>query len=85
MTGDPGAEQLGLALWTGVVVVVFVEIWPEAKRRQYKRPSMLTKRRQTVRPGPAVARPRTRRTQGTNDLNSLWPLVPEKATSVILV
>ena len=29
--------QLGLALWTGVVVVVFVEIWPEAKRRQYKR------------------------------------------------
>lgn len=34
MTGDPGAEQLGLALWTGVVVVVFVEIWPEAKRRR---------------------------------------------------
>jgi hypothetical protein len=29
--------QLGLALWTGVVVVMFVEIWPEAKRRQYKR------------------------------------------------
>jgi hypothetical protein len=28
--------QLGLALWTGVVLVVFVEIWPEAKRRQYK-------------------------------------------------
>ncbi len=27
---------LGWALWTGVVVVVFVEIIPEAKRRQYK-------------------------------------------------
>jgi hypothetical protein len=27
---------LGWALWTGVVVVVFVEIWPEAKKRQYK-------------------------------------------------
>lgn len=28
---------LGWALWTGVVVVVFVQIFPEAKRRQYKR------------------------------------------------
>ena len=28
---------LGWALWTGVVVVMFVEIWPEVKRRQYKR------------------------------------------------
>ena len=27
---------LGFSLWTGVVVVVFVQIWPEAKRRQYK-------------------------------------------------
>jgi hypothetical protein len=27
---------LGHALWTGVVVVVFVQIFPEAKRRQYK-------------------------------------------------
>ena len=27
---------LGFALWTGVVVVVFVQIFPEAKRRQYK-------------------------------------------------
>src|SRR5918992_1663857 len=26
--------SLGFALWTGVVVVVFVQIWPEAKRRQ---------------------------------------------------
>jgi hypothetical protein len=29
--------ELGYALWTGVVVVVFVQIWPEAKRRQLKR------------------------------------------------
>jgi hypothetical protein len=26
----------GWSLWTGVVVVMFVQIWPEAKRRQYK-------------------------------------------------
>ena len=28
---------LGWALWTGVIVVLFVQIWPEAKRRQYQR------------------------------------------------
>jgi F0F1-type ATP synthase assembly protein I len=28
---------LGLALWTGIVVVVFVQVLPEAKRRQIKR------------------------------------------------
>jgi hypothetical protein len=27
---------LGWALWTGAVVVVFVQIWPEAKRRQFR-------------------------------------------------
>ena len=27
---------LGYALWTGVVVVVFMQIFPEAKRRQFK-------------------------------------------------
>jgi hypothetical protein len=27
---------LGYALWTGVVLVVFVQIYPEAKRRQFK-------------------------------------------------
>ena len=27
---------LGWALWTSVVVVLFVQIWPEAKKRQYK-------------------------------------------------
>jgi Tfp pilus assembly protein PilN len=29
--------SLGFALWTGVVVVLFVQIWPEAKRRQLAR------------------------------------------------
>ncbi len=28
---------LGLALWTGLVVVVFVQVVPEAKRRQMQR------------------------------------------------
>jgi hypothetical protein len=28
---------LGFALWTGVVLVFFVQTWPEAKRRQLKR------------------------------------------------
>ena len=28
---------LGWSLWTGVVVVLFVQIWPEAKKRQYKK------------------------------------------------
>ena len=27
---------LGFALWTGVVVVIFVQIWPDAKKRQFK-------------------------------------------------
>ena len=27
---------LGWSLWTGVIVVVFVQLWPEAKRRQYQ-------------------------------------------------
>jgi hypothetical protein len=27
---------LGFALWTGVVVVVFVQVFPEYKRREYK-------------------------------------------------
>jgi hypothetical protein len=29
--------SLGFALWTGVVVAVFVQVWPEAKRRQLER------------------------------------------------
>ena len=27
---------LGWSLWTSVIVVTFLEIWPEAKKRQYK-------------------------------------------------
>jgi len=27
---------LGWALWTGAVVAMFVQIWPETKKRQYK-------------------------------------------------
>ena len=27
---------LGWALWTSVIVVMFVQIWPEAKKRQYR-------------------------------------------------
>ena len=29
--------SLGFALWTGIVVGLFIQIWPEAKRRQLKR------------------------------------------------
>ena len=35
MVGDL-IYTFGWALWTGAVVVVFVQIWPEAKRRQFK-------------------------------------------------
>jgi membrane protein implicated in regulation of membrane protease activity len=28
--------QAGQALWTGVVVVAFLQLWPEAKRRHYQ-------------------------------------------------
>jgi len=28
---------LGWALWTSVIVVFFIQIWPEAKKRQYKK------------------------------------------------
>jgi hypothetical protein len=28
--------SLGFALWTGVVVAIFVQIWPDAKKRQYR-------------------------------------------------
>ena len=29
--------SLGFALWTGIVVGLFIQIWPEAKRRQLER------------------------------------------------
>ena len=57
---------LGWALWTSVIVV-FVQIWPEAKRRQLKRRSMPTRQRCASRPEPEAARRRgttERRGQG---------------------
>jgi hypothetical protein len=51
---------LGWALWTGVVVVVFVQIYPEAKSASTSRPSMPLRRRWASRPEPEVARLRTR-------------------------
>jgi uncharacterized membrane protein YedE/YeeE len=36
---------LGWALWTSIVVVVFVQIWPEANRRQHKQALDATRRR----------------------------------------
>ena len=55
---------LGWALWTGVVVVVFFQIVPEAKRRQLKQQPMPSRRRCAIRPGPGMARPRARRAPG---------------------
>jgi hypothetical protein len=51
---------LGWAMWTSVVVVVFVQLVPEAKSVSTSRPSMPTRRRWAARPEPEVARPRTR-------------------------
>jgi hypothetical protein len=65
---------LGWALWTGVVVVVFVQIWPEAKKRQYKQALDAYEPRWAIRPESEVARPRTRRARKTHDFGSLWPV-----------
>jgi hypothetical protein len=48
---------LGWALWTSVIVVVFVQIWPEAKRRQLKRwlDAYEAARRETARAGSGQA------------------------------
>jgi hypothetical protein len=35
LMADP-LYALGWAMWTGVVVVVFVQLFPETKRRQFK-------------------------------------------------
>jgi len=59
--------ELGQALWTGVVVVVFVQLWPEAKSVSTSRPSMPTRRRQAVGPESEKARPRTRRARRRHD------------------
>ena len=47
---------LGYALWTGVVVVVFVQIWPEVKRRQLKQVAGCL-RGSAAREGPSRKRP----------------------------
>jgi hypothetical protein len=49
---------LGWALWTGVVVVMFVQVVPEAKRRQIMRGSMPTRQRWAIRPEPDATRRR---------------------------
>jgi hypothetical protein len=46
---------LGWALWTGVVVVVFVQVFPEAKRRQFKQ--ALDAYEAAQREGPSRKRP----------------------------
>ena len=48
---------LGWSLWTGVVVVFFVQIWPEAKRRQLKQwlDAYEAARREKVRAGSGQA------------------------------
>jgi hypothetical protein len=51
---------LGWALWTGVVVVVFFQVVPEAKTRQIKRAADALERC-VIRPEREVARPRIRR------------------------
>lgn len=28
--------SLGMALWTGIVVVLFVQVWPAVKKRQFE-------------------------------------------------
>jgi len=53
---------LGWALWTSVIVVLFVQIWPDAKKRQYQQALDAYEARQAVRPEPGVAR--TRRARG---------------------
>ena len=50
--------SLGFALWTGVVLVFSVQIWPEAKRRQLSGHSMPTMQRCARRPEPEAARHR---------------------------
>lgn len=59
---------LGYALWTGVVVVVFVQIIPEAKRRQFKQAldAYEAAQREQVRAGSGQAgRPQDRRLRGS--------------------
>jgi hypothetical protein len=56
---------LGYAPWTGVVVVVFVQVFPEAKRRQFKQAldAYEAAQREQVRAGTVQASGRTQRRQ----------------------
>jgi hypothetical protein len=49
---------LGWSLWTGVVVVFFVQIWPEANGASSSGRSMPTRQRCASRPEPEAARRR---------------------------
>jgi membrane protein implicated in regulation of membrane protease activity len=49
---------LGLALWTGIVVAIFVQLWPAAKRRHYQQ--ALEAYESARRPRPRLGRRRTR-------------------------
>ena len=49
---------LGLALWTGIVVAIFVQVWPAAKRRHYQQ--ALDAYEAERRPRPRLGRRRTR-------------------------
>ena len=65
---------LGWALWTGAVVAMFVQIWPDTKKRQYKQALDAYEAAAGRQAEPEVARPRTRRVRRTHDLSSLWPV-----------
>ena len=53
--------QLGQATWTGVVVAVFLQLWPEAKKRHYQQAldayEAATGRQASVGGGPAPGPP----------------------------
>jgi hypothetical protein len=64
--------SLGFALWTGVVVALFVQIWPEANGASSSGGSMPTRQRGARRPEPEATRRRgttERRRRGSAGLN----------------
>ena len=65
---------LGYALWTGVVVVVFVQVFPEAKRRQLKGALDAHEAAQRGQARPAATRRQgttKRRRRGSGEVNNL--------------
>jgi hypothetical protein len=65
-SGGRPVSCAGLALWTGVVVVLFVQIFPQAKRRQIKRRWMPMRRRCATRRRGTTERPQ----RGSGQANS---------------